>query len=430
MYTNIEDVLRFLQSRNGLGIKPGLERMTKMLEQLDHPEQQLKVVHIAGTNGKGSTLTFIKQALVQNGYKVGSFTSPSIDRFNDQIKINDQVIPDSSLMKITNRLIPIIVTLDEDGDPPTEFEITVVIAILYFVKTVDIALIEAGMGGRDDSTNCVLPILSIITNVGMDHVAFLGDTLRDIASHKAGIIKQNIPIISGEMNSDVLAIIEKEALGKAATLYRYQREYSIANKHLSKEKQETFSFVAGDYQIDAIELSMKGEHQIKNAALACMALVQLQALGYELSTDTIKKGIKIALIPGRFEQVYSNPIVIIDGAHNQEGVQAFLNTTKRLYPEMEKQIIFAAFKDKPLKQMIDQMEGNFEKITFTTFDHSRAAEATQLFGISNSKKKELDLDWENAVSSFLSKESSQKMLFVTGSLHFIKLIRKYFEYLE
>ncbi|WP_226036520.1 bifunctional folylpolyglutamate synthase/dihydrofolate synthase [Aquibacillus saliphilus] len=429
MYFQIDEVIDFLQTRTGFGIKPGLERMDYMLKHLDHPEQQLKVVHIAGTNGKGSTLTFIKEALVQNGYKVGSFTSPSIDRFNHQIQINDQPISDQSLIEIVNKLMPIINQLDQTGDAPTEFEITVVIAILYFVSTVDIALIETGMGGREDSTNSVLPILTIITNIGMDHVAFLGDTYEEIANHKAGIIKQGVPIILGDINREALSIIAQVASDKRAQIYQLNTDYQILNQELNRENQEIFSFKTDECKIDNILIAMKGEHQITNAAIACMALNQLTVLGYNLDIDSSKKGLQQAFIAGRFEKVYANPTVIVDGAHNVEGFKAFIKAANRIYPEKKKHLIFAAFEDKPLKKMAALIGDNFEKITFTSFDHSRAAKAEQLQELSIDKAS-INNNWKQIISSYIEEKDNENILFITGSLYFIRLIRKYFEYLK
>src|SRR5699024_7769817 len=203
MFYHLEEVNRFFENRRYLGIKPGLSRMNQLLTYLDNPQKRIKAVHVAGTNGKGSTIHFLKNALIKNGHEVGLFISPSMLDVTGYIFKNNKRIAEETLISILNEMFPIIQQMDESDMHPTEYEIITAIAFFLFVRHVDIALIETGMGGREDTTNCVNPLLSVITNVSLDHTTFLGNTLEKIAYHKAGIIKNNIPVILGEIQPSV-----------------------------------------------------------------------------------------------------------------------------------------------------------------------------------------------------------------------------------
>ncbi|MDL4841683.1 bifunctional folylpolyglutamate synthase/dihydrofolate synthase [Aquibacillus rhizosphaerae] len=423
MLTTIKDVDDFFQSRSNLGIKPGLSRVETMLTYCNHPEHKLKAVHLAGTNGKGSTLTFIKQALMESGYKVGSFTSPSLNKINEQIQINHQPIEDEKFVQLLNKLLPIISHLDEKDNPPTEFEITVIIAILYFVNQVDVALIETGMGGREDSTNLIQPILTIITNIGLDHGRFLGETYTEVAYHKAGIIKNKVPVIIGDVNQQSLAVIQKVAGENCAEQLTYSEDFSIENVQRLKD-QQSFNLISNDVKL-SIAIMMKGKHQCINAAVACMALLKIKEIGFVMELSSIQKGLLKAHIPGRFEKICENPIVFVDGAHNKEGIETFIETVSTYYQNNEKQLLFAAFKDKPLQEMINQVELIFDQVVFTSFDHERASNAHYLASLSNHKQKKVEENWIKAIQDNII-GYPDKIHFITGSLSFIGKVRNYF----
>ncbi|WP_407272741.1 bifunctional folylpolyglutamate synthase/dihydrofolate synthase [Radiobacillus sp. PE A8.2] len=427
MFCHIKEVYQFFQDRRSLGIKLGLSRMDQMLDALDHPEKQIRAVHVAGTNGKGSTLTYMKEALKQNGYKVGTYTSPSIDKINDHFHINDEVMSDTSLIDCMNQLAPVINGLDVTGDPPTEYEIIFMLAIVYFADVVDIAIIETNMGGTDDSTNCIEPCLSIITNIGMDHAPFLGNSYEQIARHKAGIIKGGVSIISGVAQPEAREVIKQEAEIKNAPIFELNREFRIVDRKLTTEKQESFTFLSGNQKLVDVILAMKGEHQVGNAALACMGLEKLKEQGLTLVDKITIAAFGTAVIRGRFEQVHDNPTVIVDGAHNQEGVTAFLSTVERYYPSQKKALLFAAFRDKPIKEMLTALTSDFDMVTASSFNHPRSATVEDLMQASGKEIVVTD-DWKLTLQSFLADQTNKEtILFVTGSLHFIGLIRKNLE---
>lgn len=418
MFTNFKEVETFFDSRKSLGIKPGLDRIKNLLQLLDNPQDRIRAIHIAGTNGKGSTLHYIKDALQANGYRVGVFTSPSFTDLTGYIFKGDKAIPEDTLVKICNDIYPSVMQLDNRNMPPTEFEIITALAFVYFSKHTDIALIEAGMGGREDTTNCFVPIISIITNVAKDHTAFLGNHISEIAYHKAGIIKTGAPVVVGNMEKEALDIIVEETRLKQTKCYQLGIDFTFKKA----ASGQSFQWSTSDFQIEA-SIQMDGEHQIKNASLAYMALVILSNKGFIINCTSAQTAINETQVPGRFETIHHQPLIILDGAHNPAGVQSFLDTVSAHFDHKEKHLMFAAFKDKDLKTMLDQLRGNFSSITLTSFNHPRAAVAKHLFDITRSGNKHCQPDWQQAIAHMLKKRDG--IYFITGSLHFIALVREY-----
>jgi len=380
---------------------------------------------VAGTNGKGSTIHYLKHALVTNGYRTGVFNSPSLEGLTGHISINDSVIPKKTFLTYINKIYPFILQLDNERNHPTEFEIITAIAFLYFTDNVDIALIETGMGGREDTTNCFVPILSIITNVAFDHTGFLGDNIKSIAYHKAGIIKENRPVIAGEMCDESLSVIADEAAKKNAPLYLMGNDfqYKVIDSTTTYERFR-WTFTAGTSM--ETELQTAGTHQIRNASLAIMALVILDGKGFELNRENTMNGLAAARISGRFERIHTKPAIFLDGAHNPAGIQAFVDTVSTYFADKEKHLIFAAFKDKDLNRMLNDLEPHFSSVTLTTFDHPRAAGVEQLQDFSRLRYTRYQRDWRQAIEQ-ISFQRENVCYFITGSLHFIAIVRKYFE---
>lgn len=418
MFNYFHEVVSFFTERKSLGIKPGLERVQELLRLLDNPQDKLKAIHIAGTNGKGSTLYFLKNALQENGYHVGVFTSPSFAGLTGYMFKDDQAIPEDTFVDICNLVYPYVIQLDEQDMAPTEFEIITVVAFVYFSRQTDIILVEAGMGGREDTTNCFQPILSIITNVALDHTAFLGNHLADIAYHKAGIIKKGAPVIVGEMDQEALRVINKEVQQQKTKSYRMGNEFTYKNLNNGNH----FFFKHQDVQIDAA-ICMYGVHQIKNASVAIMSLLSLKRAGYLVDMEKALSGIRHTQVSGRFEVVREHPVIILDGAHNPAGVAAFLNTVHQSFANREKHLVFAAFKDKDLKTMLNQLQGQFSTITFTSFDHPRAAKAVDLPITNEVENKFYQADWRQVIDLILAQRTGY--YFITGSLHFITAVRHY-----
>ncbi len=421
MFEHFQQVERFFEGRKKYGMKPGLGRIHKLLELLDHPQEKIQAIHVTGTNGKGSTVQYIKNALISNGVTVGVFTSPSLNGLTGHIYKNNGMISELVFTEIISEIHPFVQQLDAENNHPTEFEIITAAAFMYFKKNTDIALIEAGMGGREDTTNCFNPILSIITNVEKDHIPFLGESLESIAYHKAGIIKENTPVVIGEMSDEAMHVISVEASQKSAPLYQLENAFDYSILHEVSGFQ-AFNWVSSMDKFK-VTIQTNGEYQVKNASLAIMALMLLKSNGFTLNLNKSLNGLYQTQIPGRFELVQTNPIVVLDGSHNPAGVRAFTDTMTSIYKNREKHLIFAAFRDKDLTYMLNYLSNYFSSITLTTFKHPRAASVEELKSLINHPNVRADQDWMKVIEE-IQDQNNQVCYFVTGSLHFIANVRK------
>ncbi|WP_077214140.1 bifunctional folylpolyglutamate synthase/dihydrofolate synthase [Bacillus dakarensis] len=420
MFANYEEALHWIHSRLRLGIKPGLKRMEWMMERLHHPERKIKAVHIGGTNGKGSTVTYLRCILQEAGYKVGTFTSPYIVEFNERISTNGVPISNADLVEIANAVKPLADELENsDLGGPTEFEVITAMSFYYFacVNKADIVLYEVGLGGRFDSTNILQPLLSIITSIGLDHTNILGETYGEIAFEKSGIIKGGIPVITGVKQEEALKVIEEQAEKKHAPIYRLGRHFSFKD-HESLLFGESFTFFDENLKIEDLTLSMLGRHQIENASLAVMAALLLKEY-FTIEEEQIRNGLKQAYWPGRFELISTSPIIVMDGAHNEEGIQSLVEELNKRYRDKSIKIIFAALSDKKLDNMIHRLDKVADEMTFVDFEYPRAAKAESLFEISTSKKKFFKSDWRQAIKEGVRSVTEDGMLVITGSLYFL-----------
>ena len=428
MFTSYKEALDWIHGRLRLGIKPGLTRMEWMMEKLGHPELKMKTVHIGGTNGKGSTVTFLRSILQAAGYSVGTFTSPYIEQFNERISVNGKPISDEEILHLTNVIAPLADELEEtELGGPTEFEVITAMSFYYFanVNQVDIVLYEVGLGGRFDSTNIIQPIASIITSIGLDHTNILGHSYEEIAFEKAGIIKEITPVFTAVKNGNAMKVIEEQAEKKHAPLYRLNQEFYIT-AHSPKEHGEVFTLRNAEGTFEQVEINMIGQHQTENASLAIMAAQGIdQHEEFSISMEDIRTGLKTAYWPGRFEILSNTPLVIIDGAHNDEGISALVQELSTRYANNTIHIVFAALKDKKLDKMIAQLDSVADEISFVSFDFPRAAEAIDLYSISHSKYKKLGDNWSSHLANCLQNLQPDSVLVVTGSLYFISEAKPY-----
>lgn len=429
MFYTYEEALDWIHSRLRLGIKPGLSRMEWMMERLNHPERKLKAVHIGGTNGKGSTVTFLRSILQEGGYSVGTFTSPYIEQFNERISINGLPITDKEILELTNIIKPLADELENtDLGGPTEFEVITAMSFFYFahMSKVDFVIYEVGLGGRFDSTNIISPLLSIITNIGLDHTNILGGTHEVIAFEKAGIIKDDTAVITGVKKPAALKVITEQAENKNATLFCLDKEILISN-HSPLPRGESFTLQTPFQKLDSLEISMIGKHQTENASLAVMAAQYLNHhFAIEITESGTRSGLKKSFWPGRFETISESPMVIIDGAHNEEGINALVHELTERYHEKDIHVVFAALKDKKLDEMIAKLDQVAEKITFVSFDFPRAASARELFEISGASYKFMEENWKPFLAKEMKTFQENQLTVITGSLYFISAIKKWF----
>ncbi|MEK4537652.1 folylpolyglutamate synthase/dihydrofolate synthase family protein [Peribacillus sp. FSL K6-1552] len=423
MVKTMKEINHFFEQRQvQLGMNFGLSRMETLLTKLGNPQEGLKYIHIAGSNGKGSTLHYIKEILLAEGIRVASFTSPYLIRMNEQLKINTDEISDNDFVAAFQEMWPIVQEMDSAGNGPTQFEILTAMAFSYFSKKeVDLVLMETGLGGRLDTTNVIQPLLSIITSISLEHTNILGNTLAEIASEKAGIIKSGAPIISGVTAEEPAKVIEEKAASADVPYYQLGRDFYVNDVKQSKHGQ-SFSISLDNRSIRNIDLQMLGRHQIDNAALA-VAAVMLVIEG--IDEKSIRKGIGEAKWKGRFEKISDEPLVIIDGAHNPAGIEVLIETLKTHYPDYTYRFIFSSFRDKDYSQMLHMLEKEAIEIIITEFNHERAADAEKLYKQCSHENKSIDKDWQAAIRKGRQKTGEKEILVITGSLYFLSLVREF-----
>lgn len=428
MFHTYEQAVDWIHSRLRLGIKPGLKRMEWMMEKLGNPERKMKTIHIGGTNGKGSTLTFLRNILQEADYSVGSFTSPYFEQFNERISLDGIPISDEDILGLVNDIYPLANELEvSELGGPTEFEVITAMALHYFgnVRPVDIALFEVGLGGRFDSTNVIHPLLSIITSIGLDHTNILGETYEEIAFEKAGIIKSGTPLVTAVKQAGARQVIKQRAAEMSASVYelnaRFQVEYGSCQNN-----GEVFQLNTIFNQYNNIEISMTGKHQIENASLAIVSAELLNKYyAFQIAEPAVRTGLKKAFWPGRFEVLSHAPLIVIDGAHNEEGIDALVDIVNSKYKNKLIRIIFAALSDKKLDNMIMKLDAIADKMTFIDFDFPRAARAEELFAKSNHPNKYTSDDWKRTIMQETNSLAQEEMLIITGSLYFLSAAKPF-----
>lgn len=407
----------------------GLERMVELLALRGNPHLKLKVIHIGGTNGKGSTIAFLKNMLEKLGLRVGVFSSPYLIHYTDQISINGESIPEArleALMADYQTLLEGEATANLQRT--TEFEIITAIAYDYFAsEQVDVAIMEVGMGGLLDSTNVCQPILTGITTIGLDHVALLGDTLEAIAEQKAGIIKQGIPLVTGRIALEALAVIDRIAEGKDAPRLAYGTDYQVRHQE-SVVTGEVFDYTSAVRQ-GRFQTSLLGLYQIENAGMAIALLDTFcQEDGRELaSNDFLGQALEETSWPGRLEIVSRDPLMILDGAHNPHAIKALLVTLQERFADYHKEILFTCIKTKALEDMLDLLGAMPDtELTLTHFADSRATDERVLKEAAKSRNLSYQ-DWHDFLEQNLTdkKEEKQTVRIVTGSLYFLSQVRAY-----
>ena len=407
----------------------GLERMEELLALRGNPHLKLKVIHIGGTNGKGSTIAFLKNMLEKLGLRVGVFSSPYLIHYTDQISINGESIPEArleALMVDYQSLLEGESATNLQGT--TEFEIITAIAYDYFAsEQVDVAIMEVGMGGLLDSTNVCQPILTGITTIGLDHVALLGDTLEAIAEQKAGIIKQGIPLVTGRIAPEALAVIDRIAEGKDVPRLAYGKDYQVCHQE-SVVTGEVFDYTSVVRQ-GRFQTGLLGLHQIENAGMAIALLDNFcQEDGRELASNhLLAQALEETRWPGRLEIVSRNPLMILDGAHNSHAIKALLATLQERFADYRKEILFTCIKTKALEDMLDLLGAMPDtELTLTHFDDSRATDESVLKEAAKSRNLSYQ-GWQDFLEQKLTdkKEEKKTVRIVTGSLYFLSQVRAY-----
>ncbi|MGT2832886.1 bifunctional folylpolyglutamate synthase/dihydrofolate synthase [Streptococcus halotolerans] len=408
-----EEGLAWIHDQLKFGIKPGIERMKWLLNELGNPQEKVKGIHVVGTNGKGSTVNYLQTMFTEAGYEVGTFTSPYIMDFRERIALNGEMISKEDLLHLLSMVKPLAERLpSETGyEPATEFEIITAMMFLYFgqVHPVDIAIIEAGLGGLYDSTNIFKPLAVICTSIGLDHQTILGQTYEEIATQKVGVLKDNVPFVFAENRIGVKSVFYKKANEMGSQTFEMGHDFEVSGH------SRAFDFIGQGFKLEKLTLKMRGQHQVTNASLALMTALLLQEKYPQLTEGVLRNALAKASWLGRIEFLEDN--LMIDGAHNNESIAVLVALLKKEFAEKNIHILFSAIDTKPIQGMIEQL-ATVGELTLTTFNYPNAVPLEHYPSaypkVANFK------EWLNTYKS-----SEEDLYVITGSLYFISQVRQF-----
>ncbi len=408
-----DEALEYIHSISWTFCKPGLERITALCHALGDPQKDLKFIHVAGTNGKGSFCSMLESILRASGYRTGMFTSPYIKNFNERMMVSGQPISNEALAELVTRIQPVA---DAMTDRPTEFELITAIGFAYFKECgCDVVILEAGMGGRLDSTNVIRnPLLSVITGIALDHTAFLGDTVEKIAAEKAGIIKDGAPVLFGGTDLSAAEVIKKTASERGSAYCAV--DYGALQNVTSDLSGSHFDF--GTFA--NLHIKLLGLYQPRNAAVVLSAMSLLQERGLMISEDAIRKGLLAARWPARFEILSHDPLTIFDGAHNPQGIDAAVESIGYYFGKEKVYIMTGVLRDKDYRYIASRLATVAECAFVLTPENPRAldgkeyASILQSFGVSSAAYPSIADAYKTAVDSA---KKDEKPLLILGSLY-------------
>lgn len=419
-----EEAMRYITEVGNFGSSYGLGRTIRLLELLGNPQDNLKLIHIAGTNGKGSTTAMIGNILIGNGYKVGMYTSPFLEEFEERIQINGVNIPKEKLATLMDDLkIAVDKVIDEGYNHPTEFEIITCLMFLYFYKEgVDFGVIEVGLGGRLDSTNVIKPILSIITSISYDHTNLLGNTLTEIAGEKAGIIKNNVPVVIFPQEQEALIVIENKCAENDATLYIIDEKNSELIEIQQEDKPYQKVKIKGNKKEYNIKLPLLGEHQILNLALSIKAIEVLEENNIvTISKKILEESLANVTWNGRLEVMKKEPLVVIDGAHNIQGITKLKENIKKYFKYKNIYLILGILADKDVEEMIKKIVPMAKEVYAVTPNSIRGELAKDLkLEILKYNSNCISFEeYEGALDRALENADDDDIIIASGSLYMI-----------
>lgn len=423
---NYKQAMDYIKEVGNFGSNYGLERTERILEILGNPHKKMKCIHIAGTNGKGSTTSIINSILIEEGFKVGMYTSPFLEEFEERIQINKENIKKEDLAIFVETVKEAVDKVIEEGySHPTEFEIITCVMFEYFYKNkVDYAVIEVGLGGRLDSTNVVSPILTVITSIGLDHTNLLGNTIEEIAGEKGGIIKNNVPLILYPQKESVKKEILKIAKEKNSKVYIVNEKNSKLIS-INKEKFYQNIEVKGLKRDYKLKLRLLGEHQVLNCNVAINAVEVLSKIE-DFNINNIEKGVFNAKWIGRLEVLRENPLIVIDGAHNIQGIKMLKKNILEYFDYDDMYLLIGILSDKQVDDMIKEIVPLSKKVIALTPHSDRAELASELREhIKMVNKNVLSFeDYNEGLEEILKDAKENDLILVTGSLYMIGDMRK------
>lgn len=416
-FNDIDSFIEFVETRKRFSKKVSLENMEYFVSLFDHPEKKFKSIHVTGTNGKGSTVSYLKNIYLKNGYNVATFTSPYVIKFNERISYNNEYISDEDLLKYGNMILAKYDYIEENNhELPGFFEFITLLAFLYFADLkIDIAIIEVGIGGRLDATNVITPIASVITSVGLDHIEQLGNTKELILNEKLGIVKNGVPLFTAVKDEALLKQMYCKCLETSSDLIKVDYE----RLKIKKLGLDSSKFSYKDF--NDLEITLPGMHQIENSILALEVANYLnKKSNLPLSCELLYEGLISTTWPGRLECVSKNPLIYIDGGHNIDCIKRvceFVDSLSFNY----KRVIISISSDKDKKSMIELLDKTFNELVFTKYTYKRSAASNELYELSTSNNKKIIHDM-NDVIDYCYCNRCEFTLFI-GSLYLISEIR-------
>ena len=431
---NYNEAIEYLMKNCQGPVAPGLERMMIMTQYFNHPQRKVAMIHVAGTNGKGSTTAMITEILSVCGYSVGRFTSPHLVDYTERIYTNDlgnisQKDFAHIMTRIVNEAVPLV--LRQGLGHPSQFELLTMLAFLYYAQmNADLAVMEVGLGGRLDSTNIISPVLSVITPVSLDHCSILGNTVADIAYEKAGIIKSRTPVVVAQQSEEALAVIQQVALTNGSPLILVNPEKLIIGQ--SNGQVQDFELITKQNHYASLSLSLQGEHQIANGLTAVYACEQLMQKGWEkISYEGISQGLAQTKWPGRMEYISlgQNKGILLDGAHNEAGISALAQTLDQVYSQRKITFVLGILDDKDQDSMLPILMPRAAKIYVTKPAQKRAENWSDLAGIAKTINPAVTVlvrdSYQIAIDEAIDQLEEQGLVCLTGSLYLLGAGRQY-----
>ncbi|HBN81851.1 MAG TPA: bifunctional folylpolyglutamate synthase/dihydrofolate synthase [Ruminococcaceae bacterium] len=372
-----QEALREISSFLRFGVRPGLERISRLLSLLGNPQNTLRFVHVAGTNGKGSTCAMTASVLTKAGYRTGLYLSPYILDFRERMQIDGEMIPKEDLARLVEKVLPLVRKMERDGEIITEFEFITALAFCWFSERgCDAVVLEVGLGGRFDATNVIgTPLVSVLAAISLDHMKILGDTVDKIAFEKCGIIKENgTTVVFADQKPEAMEVIRRTAKERSNRLL-------IADPAMFTGVSSNLHGTDFTYEDTRIHMSLIGGHQVKNAAAAVTALEVLREKGFSLPAEKIREGFASVRFPARLELLCGSPVVLLDGAHNPNGTAALAAAIRQYLPGRKIVAVMGMLADKDVRSAIRELDGLFSQVVTLTPDNPRAMDAETLAGL-------------------------------------------------
>ncbi len=412
--TSFQDTLDYLYGLEHFGISLGLENINELCSACGNPQDRLPIVHVAGSNGKGSSIAILRKLLRQHGLSVGVYSSPHLRHFSERIIINETPISEAEIVALTCKLRPVVEKIPRIV---TFFDFTTCMALLYFARQApDIVLLETGLGGRLDATNVARkPLLTMVTNIALEHEEYLGSTLLAVAAEKAGILKPGVPLISGVKQEKLREFFAEKQREMAAACDFLGRDFRIR-----RHRDGSFSYYGSEYRFNDLRLAMSGRHQQDNAALALRALESLSHEGlFEIEAQLVTEALAEVRWPGRLQKVGIKPDIYLDGAHNPHGIRALEPELRRLAADRRLILILGVMKDKRIKEMTARLAPLADEVIVTQAPLDRACSPERLAEEVKNHCPNVTITTSVAEALALARSRAQvdDLIFLTGSLY-------------